>query len=147
MIELNTITTLLGLVGVTIVLSSGKIFDGLRSWLVGFKVRWNPLRFLGEVMSCTMCMGWWIGFLWGTAAAQGLGSSVVFGGLVSVASFAADEALTILAAYGIRAARALRPAPQPMAPPPPPPVAPRAPEDEAPITEDEAHQIADRDDQ
>ncbi len=145
MLELNTITVIIGLVGVTIVISGGKIFDGLREWLLGFAVRWNPLRLLGVMMSCTMCAGWWVGFVWGLTTGHGYGASIIFGGLISVVSFATDEALTILAAHGIRAARALRPAPQPVVAPALP-VAPRAPED-ASISEEQAHALADREEE
>lgn len=141
MIETNTITTLVGLIGITIIITGGKIFDGLRKWLLGFAIAWNPLRILGEIMSCTMCAGWWVGFVWALCAGHGW-ASIVMGGVVSVAAFTADEALTILAAHGVRAARMLRPAPPPPAPTPPPPRPQRAPEDKS-ISESEAHAILD----
>lgn len=139
MVELNVIV-IIGLIGVTLVISTGKIFDGLRKWLTGFAVWFNPLRVLGEIISCTMCAGWWVGSAWAWLNGSSLGAGVVVGGLVSVLAFTADEVLTILVATSARAARNLRP--MPPAPPMPPPKPQRAPED-PPLSEDEAHRLLD----
>lgn len=144
MIELNVLT-IIGLIGITLVITTGKIFDELRRWLLSFHVWFNPLRVLGEVMSCTMCAGWWVGAVWAVCNGTSWGAAIVIGGILSVLSFTADEVLTILVATSTRSARGLRPMPQAL-PPPPPVRAQRAPEDPA-INEDEAHAILDKADE
>lgn len=144
------ILTLAGLVGVTLVISVGSIFDSLREWLKGFVQRANPLRVLGELMSCSMCSGWWVGFAWGLYSREPVFESVVIGGLVSVTTFLSDEVFAILSAGSRVLVRRLRPAPPPQGvsrrrPPPPEPsgstvgktVDPDG--DIRPLTEDEAH--------
>lgn len=139
MIELNAIT-IIGLVGVTLVVATGKVFDGARAWLVGFTHPLNPLRWIGEGMSCTMCAGWWIGFWWGVYSGSGVVSAVVVGGVVSAASFLGDEVLAIVAAVGIRLVRRAAPAPTQV---PIRTIHPqRAPEDPD-LSEEDAHHIAD----
>lgn len=137
MLDLNVITAI-GLIGVTLVIAVGKIFDPLREWLKGFTFWANPLRWAGEAMGCTMCAGWWVGFAWGIYTAQPWGVSVVLGGFVSVASFATDELLAIIAAVSIRLVRRHSPPPQ-MQVPEPLPRAPRVPDEEAPLTEEQAN--------
>lgn len=133
--------TILGLIGVAIVISVGKIFDGLREWLKGFVHHWNPLPWIGEMMSCTMCSGWWVGFVWG--AWNGLGwGAMLTGGLISVLSFAVDELLALLSGVALRIARRVPPARVPAGPPPPPPP-PR--NDPPALTEAQAEAIADGD--
>lgn len=139
--EMN-VMTVIGLIGVTLVIAVGKIFEPLRDWLKGFANRWNPLRWVGEGMSCTMCSGWWVGFWWGVYQAQPWGVCVVMGGVVSVLAYLADEILAIVAAVGIRLVRP-RAIPQPQQPPPAPLRAPRVPDSEAPLTEDDADAILD----
>lgn len=138
MIELE-VMTVVGLIGVTLVIAVGKIFDPIRDWLKGFSHQWNPLRWLGEGMSCTMCSGWWVGFWWGVYQVQPWGTCVVTGGAISVLAYVADEVLAIVAATSIRM---VRPAPTPV------PVQPRVrrrapvvPDSEAPLTEGQADEI------
>jgi hypothetical protein len=137
--QLNAIT-IIGLIGVTLVVAVGKIFEPAREWLKGFAHPWNPLRILGEGMSCTMCAGWWVGFWWGIYSGDPIITSVVVGGLVSVLSYLSDELLAIVAAVSIRLVRRAPPAPQI---PAPMPRAPRVPDQEPAITEDDADRILD----
>jgi len=137
--QLN-VTTIIGLIGVTLVIAVGKIFEPSREWLKGFSHPWNPLRVLGEGMSCTMCAGWWVGFWWGLYAGHPLGMSIVDGGVVSVLSYLSDELLAIVAAVSIRLVRR---APQIPQAPAPMPRAPRVPDQEQAISEDDADRILD----
>lgn len=79
---------LVGLIGVTMIVSRGKIFRGTRRYLRGF-VRWyNPLRMLGEIMHCAMCSGFWVGFLYGAGYWRNVSEAFVLGGCVSLVSWA-----------------------------------------------------------
>jgi len=86
----------LGLIGVTLVIARGKVFDGLRRWLKGFVNPFNPFRLLGELMSCAMCSGFWVGLLWGLLRGWGFWLCVTFGGFVSITAFVADSVTGIL---------------------------------------------------
>ena len=138
----------MGLVGVTLVVAVGKIFDGVRQWLGGFTFWANPLRWIGEAMSCTMCAGWWVGFGWGMYSGFDFVRAVVLGGLVSVAAYFTDELLAVVAAVSVRIVRVNRPR---QAVPTQEPArvlrAPMVPDMEAPLSEEEANQIADAQEQ
>jgi len=101
-----------GLVGFTLAVTSSKkdgtaALDGLRAWMKKFKHPWNPLRPLGHMLGCSMCSGFWIGFL-GTwllypilwSHVEGfrdgfirLAVHLASGGMVSLASYIVDLAL------------------------------------------------------
>ena len=85
-----------GLVGVTLVISVGKVFDPLRLWLLGFEKRINPLRIFGDLLSCSMCVGWWVGFLWVLLHRGGLDAAILSGGLVSITAYVTDETLAFV---------------------------------------------------
>lgn len=143
MIDLNFMT-LIGLVGVTLVIAVGKIFESTRTWLQGFTHRWNPLRFIGEAMGCTMCAGWWVGFAWGLYAGHGAVGSIITGGVISMAAYVGDELLAILTGLSMRTMRGLRSGPPPVAPPEPK-RRPLVPDEEESLTEAEAHEASDKD--
>jgi len=88
------VAVLAGLVGVTVVITRGSIFDGLRDWLKGFEHPWNPLRLGGELISCPMCSGVWVGALWALADGRGWIDVVLFGGLVSLVAWPLAAALS-----------------------------------------------------
>lgn len=50
-----------GYVGFSIAVATGSVLDGTREWLKSFKFRFNPLRFLGHLLGCSMCVGFWVG--------------------------------------------------------------------------------------
>lgn len=92
----------LGLIGITLVISSGRVFQPLREWLLGFQHKGNVLRLGGELLSCSMCTGIWVGFLWGVIAEGFIVShALVLGGVISVASLATDEVLGIVSLFRI----------------------------------------------
>lgn len=138
MTELN-VMTVVGLIGITLVVATGKVFDGLRSWLTGFTHRWNPLRWVGEAMSCTMCAGWWVGFVWGLCMGSHVITAAVWGGVISLVSYVTDEVLAILAATSIRM---VRPRQTPVQVQQRTIRAQRAPED-PPLSEEDANHMAD----
>lgn len=84
----------LGCIGITLIITSGKVFAPLRKFLLSFKNGINPMKWLGLLLSCPMCTGWWVGFLWSYffLGAQLLGA-VLVGGLISLMAYAADEVL------------------------------------------------------
>lgn len=140
--------TILGLIGVTLVISVGKIFESTREWLKGFTHRLNPLRFVGEVMGCTMCAGWWVGFAWGLYAGQAAPAAVVSGGVVSLTAYVTDEGLAIVAAIGMKLVRSVRGnggQQVPVESIAPMKRRPIVPDEEESLTEAEAHQAAESD--
>lgn len=85
--ELLTWMEIVGLVGLVMVVSMGKILFPLRDWCLGFSVAVNPLRLFGELISCPMCSGVWIGFSWGWfAEGWSFWSALTLGGFLSLAS-------------------------------------------------------------
>lgn len=86
-----------GCVGLTLIITTGKVFAPLRIYLRGFVVPYNPLRILGELLSCSMCSGFWIGFLWSwLIVANGIADSFLWGGVISLASYVGDEVLLFI---------------------------------------------------
>lgn len=72
--------TILGLTGITVILTSGAILDGFRSWVASHSA------FLGKLIDCPMCSGFWVGLLYGLYAAPL--SAMFFAGLISLSSWA-----------------------------------------------------------
>jgi len=97
----------LGLIGVTLVLSTGKVFNGLREYLGDFEHPWNPLHLVGDIISCSMCSGVWVGFGWGLLTGETFWTSVIIGGFVSLASFATNEVLGLVGITTLRLSRGL----------------------------------------
>jgi hypothetical protein len=148
--EMVDAMTLIGLAGVTLVISVGSIFDPLRDWLKAFQIKANPLRILGELMACSMCAGWWVGFTWGLYHQAPIFESAVMGGLVSITSYALDEVFAIIESGTRVLLRGLRAplAPQTVSrrPPAPPPESVsdvvtmvEGKDGPRPLTEEEAH--------
>lgn len=71
--------TILGLTGITIILTSGAILDGFRTWVA------NRSIFLGKLIDCPMCSGFWVGLLYGLWTAPF--SAILFGGMISLSSW------------------------------------------------------------
>ena len=80
----------LGGVGVTLIVATARIFAPVRDRLVARRTT----RALGKLLSCSMCVGFWIGaglgWIGGNRAPVDL---VLTGGALSVLSYAADMAL------------------------------------------------------
>jgi hypothetical protein len=131
------ILTLAGLVGVTLVISVGKWLDEFREWLRGFTFWANPLRMLGNVLTCTISMGFVVGALWALAHATPWPVVVIMGGYVSLVAYATDEGLALMDA-GVRklvgGGMSPPPIPMPMGIP-----EKEMPPQDRPLTEDEAH--------
>jgi len=76
-----------GSVGLCLIVSTGRIFRPLRAALK----RRAPTRWLGELLSCCMCFGFWLGL--GTGWWLGYRRPVdvlLSGGAVSLLSYTAD---------------------------------------------------------
>lgn len=69
----------LGLTGITIILTSGAILDGFRSWVA------QRSAFLGKLIDCPMCSGFWVGLLYGLYVAPFY--ALFFAGLISLSSW------------------------------------------------------------
>lgn len=89
-----------GLIGITLVIATGKIFDPLREWLLEFDKETNPLRLAGKLLSCSMCTGVWIGFVWGFFLKDmGWWQSLLAGGVLSISSLVVDELTALLVLF------------------------------------------------
>jgi len=97
-----TVIDVAGLIGVVLVVSTGKVFDPIRDFLRSFTHRYNPSRWVADLISCSMCSGVWIGVIWGLAHSWSWGSIVVFAGLLSLLSFAANELLGFIGILTLR---------------------------------------------
>jgi Na+/proline symporter len=68
-----------GLVGITIIITAGSIFEELRN-----KVN-EKSSVLGKLINCPMCTGFWVGFFFGFI--DGMAPPMITGGLVSLLSW------------------------------------------------------------
>lgn len=123
------IAKIVGLVGLSLVISVGGWIDEIREWLLGFNVRFNPLRIFGLVLSSTMAVGFIVGMVYALRTGR---DPIVIGGAVALASAAADEALAMM--HGI--VRRLMPS---MPPLPPEPLLPPPKKDPGKLTENDVH--------
>lgn len=71
---------ILGLVGVTVIITAGSIFEGLREKIASL----SP--FLEKLINCPMCTGFWVGLFFGFITDYG--PPIILGGLVSLLSWA-----------------------------------------------------------
>jgi hypothetical protein len=90
---------ILGLVGVTLVITHGSIFDDLREWLVAFEHPLNFLRLIGAMMICPQCSGFWVGVTWGLALQKPWAVVLMAGGLVSILSIVSAFVLQVSHVY------------------------------------------------
>jgi hypothetical protein len=89
-------TELAGLVGITMVITRGSIFDWLREWLLSFSNPKNVLRWVGMLMSCPQCAGVWVGMVWGISVRLPWPDVAVAAGVISLASYLASQAFNLL---------------------------------------------------
>jgi hypothetical protein len=85
-----------GLVGVVLVISTGKVFDPLRDWLKSFVHPLNPGPWLAALISCSMCSGVWVGALWAVVNRWPWSAVIVYAGIISLLSYVMDELLGLL---------------------------------------------------
>lgn len=76
---------LLGFVGLTLIVSKGRIFAPLRAELARSKQLDTQL--LAELLSCPMCLGAWTGLALGAALGQGPLEALASMGVVSLLSW------------------------------------------------------------
>ena len=91
-----------GLVGLTLALASGKVLDPLRNYLKRFTHPWNPGPWLAELLSCSMCTGFWVGFFYGLAQGDHVLGCVLLGGIVSLLSMLGYIGFQLLEAIAAR---------------------------------------------
>lgn len=72
---------ILGLVGVTIIITIGTIFEDIREKIS------EKSSVLGKLINCPMCTGFWVGFFFGFAS--GIAPPIIMGGLISLLSWSA----------------------------------------------------------
>ena len=56
---MSFIEAILGYCGITILISAGTIFEDIRTAVK------SKSEFLGELISCPMCLGFWVGMFFG----------------------------------------------------------------------------------
>lgn len=76
---MSTELIILGLVGITIIITTGSIFEELRN-----KVS-ETSQILGKLINCPMCTGFWIGFFFGFLS--DIAPPIIVGGLISLLSW------------------------------------------------------------
>lgn len=96
-----------GLVGVVLVISTGKVFDPLRDWLKSFTHPLNPGPWLAALISCSMCSGVWVGALWAVVNRWPWSAVIVYAGIISLLSYAMDELLGLLNGVVLRLTRGM----------------------------------------
>jgi len=102
-----SVVEVVGLIGVVLVISTGKIFNPLREYLSSFLHPLNPSRWVADLISCSMCTGVWVGVLWGIVHAWSWSSIIVFSGVLSLSSFAASELLGLVGVLTLRGTRGM----------------------------------------
>lgn len=70
---------MLGLAGITIIITSSKIFENIRNRISEMSTT------LGELVNCPMCTGFWTGFFFGIMS--DIAPPLVLGGLISLLSW------------------------------------------------------------
>ena len=92
---MSLIEIIIGLSGLTIIMSSGSIFDTTREFIS------KKSKFFGELVSCPMCLGFWVGLFFGFVWMKY--PPIILAGMVSVISWTlfnfVDLIMTISAYY------------------------------------------------
>jgi hypothetical protein len=84
-----------GSVGITLIVATGKVLRPLREALV----RRAATRWLGTLLSCCMCVGFWVGLATGWRLGHRTVAEILWcGGAVSLMSYTADLILRRLGA-------------------------------------------------
>lgn len=78
---MNILLTIVGLIGITIIITSGAIFDSLR------KVISEKSESSGRLINCPMCTGFWIGLIVGFVGMPIDISPIILAGIVAVLSW------------------------------------------------------------
>jgi len=82
---MNEMILLLGFTGLTLIVVRGKIFSGLREWLLAKRP-----QDIGYLFTCPQCMGFWVG-LFGGATYAGMLFAPIYAGAVSLSAMLADR--------------------------------------------------------
>lgn len=76
---MSIVELIFGLSGLTIIMSAGSIFENLRNFIL------QKNSFLGELVSCPMCLGFWVGLFFGFATMTY--PPIILAGMVSLFSW------------------------------------------------------------
>jgi len=78
---------IIGLIGLTIIITNGRITESLRAWL------YSKTEIIGAFLECSMCVGFWIGSLYSFLFVRQMNvclDIVIFGGMISLLSYMVD---------------------------------------------------------
>ena len=83
---------IVGLIGATLIFTSGYIFDSLRA------VAARTNRHLGMFIACSMCIGFWTGFIYCLAFREELllKDKILFGCCISIFSYVIDAVVILI---------------------------------------------------
>lgn len=93
MVEL--ITFMIASAGITYIIVYGSILDPIRSWIA------NRNNYVGELLSCTLCTGFWVGLILSTLSTI---SAPYAAGIAAIAAMTADHIIDLIRELGSFAA-------------------------------------------
>lgn len=92
---MSLLEVIIGLSGLTIIMSAGNIFESTRNFIS------NKNKFFGELVSCPMCLGFWVGLFFGFLILEY--PPIILAGMVSLISWMifnfVDLMMTVSAYY------------------------------------------------
>ena len=81
----------LGLIGFTLIITTGYITENFRFWLI------EKNKVLGRFFSCSMCVGFWIGFFYSLFfTTVTINNHILFGCAISFLSYLSDSLINFL---------------------------------------------------
>jgi len=85
--------TIIGLIGLTIILTNGLITEAFRKWL------YSKNDFLGEAAECSLCIGFWMGAVYSYCYRQEpIVQDILYGAMIAVLAYLIDFVLDNLRA-------------------------------------------------
>jgi len=80
-----------GLVGIVIIITNAYIFESIRLWII------EKSDFFGIFISCSMCIGFWIGLGYSFINKDfNLIEKILFGGFISILAYLTDLILNLI---------------------------------------------------
>lgn len=81
---------ILGLVGITLILTSSFILIPLRDRIV------NLNKYFGILVNCSACTGFWTGLIYGLYTKETIVNSILLGGSVSFIAYFSDSLILMI---------------------------------------------------